>query len=143
MAFGPSIMSGYADGAVLCLDASGSRVLFSGWGWGSRIRRSMSRLLGRGKSGATKKSNLSEVHAPSVPSAVMDTTVMGFNWNRAGSEREGGGADGPARRRSEMAMMGSTRRRHESGDYVRSYLIKSHPFMRAHRMIEVNGWKNV
>ena len=53
-----------------------------------------------------KKSNLSEVHAPPVPSAAMYTTVMGFNWNRAGSEREGGGADGPARRRSEKAMMG-------------------------------------
>ena len=52
-----------------------------------------------------KKSNLSEVHAPPVPSAAMYTTVMGFNWNRAGSEREGGGADGPARRRSEKAMM--------------------------------------
>jgi len=30
MAFGPAIMSGYADGDVLCLDALGSHVLLSG-----------------------------------------------------------------------------------------------------------------
>ena len=30
MAFGPAIMSGYADGAVLCLDALGSRVVLCG-----------------------------------------------------------------------------------------------------------------